>query len=1202
MRSILFVISLVLIGTLAIERRPYWPVSHQNLQNTGLSPYDGIMTDYAETDYVVPPDHPTSEHFTGSGVLGYGTYGDASSPLYHYVPTNAGNTGGVYVVDVTDGSVKHMFTTAKPVSQSPVVIQAPVTKEEVVIFFDDDGTAYCKKTKDCIDRGTDDCDYRNLPALNGRPAADPQGYADDEEMHIFIPFITLPGGNASLAVYDGDSVNKTVLLKLDDGSYSSVALSSDRKYLWWAIDDMLFCVLNADSGAARVLDYYELPDHNESFMSAPVLGIDEDDVFITTSAGRLFYFQAVMEGTEVHIKRQYVCMYYREGATPMCCSSPSCPSMSHKASAAPPPSMTPDNRSLILSVGYTEIDATTSLGGIYKIDIETGSIIWRYDADAIDCDVQPTVDDSGNVFAQVFVGSLAAIVGLDVDPNPQTEDQAQERFFIYSTQNSDQTSGILIVPSMTGSQYAPHLITAFPNEIQSLHAAFMCPSTSEFDMCSGHGGCNTQVGQCTCASPYTGDDCSETTEPIFPLANHDTHNTGLVDHVGPRYSAVAQDWKYQISGNDKFNHAGVLGFGLGSTPENPQRLYVGSDKGILHAIHVDTGKLLWKVQFNKDVLATPAVMIDVNDQAAGEILFVGAMDGTLSAYRADKCTMTDVVTCRMWTKKYSEPITGDIMVTSGSHDDQLHNYLGSVLVFLRTKPDNVTAILTVVDPMTGGAKWEHELKSTTMGMRPDYFQFIPAIDDRKLYIAHDCDLYAFDLFDGKSVAQANCPGQGQTVDRFASSVVVDMEGTKLFVQLESGRLARYDLDTAGKTVVDIHFRYVCKAGMPNSDCCTTDVASCGLGQGQSFSPPLPLPSPALDPWNLYVYFVQYRLEPSTGPNCGVFLMDMEDGQTIWQINDDYWDNKIWSKTSPTVDITGMAYVVGSSSKHSIFMGIDPYPLPSSDRGLIRFEYVLPDKITVSEMGQERVLLRNTDENDRRMIVSTETAIFSFMESIACPTNETYTVCSGHGECTLEGICICDGTHIGLACEGIVTHPIQTCPKDKEGRTCADHGTCDQTTHKCTCRSGWKGIGCDIEKKCPSFKGVECGGHGTCMSATDTCACNANYIGHSCELTCPSDDPSLVCSGHGQCNTTTYMVNCMCEHGWEGVGCEQASNGLGSGNTLFGVDGITDFGTAMIILFGAFIVMIGILIYLWYTGQFGGCCGACQCQRNSGTSL
>lgn len=159
------------------------------------------------------------------------------------------------------------------------------------------------------------------------------------------------------------------------------------------------------------------------------------------------------------------------------------------------------------------------------------------------------------------------------------------------------------------------------------------------------------------------------------------------------------------------------------------------------------------------------------------------------------------------------------------------------------------------------------------------------------------------------------------------------------------------------------------------------------------------------------------------------------------------------------------------------------------------------------------------------------------------------LCNTQGTCTANGTCDCgfDG-YRGDYCQK------HECPG--EGVSCSNHGTCNPSTHVCSCNPGWTGIGCHIVK-CEN----DCNNVGVCLEiAVPKCNCSAGYFGSDCGQYChngviitpdPNDlatqycqcDPcftgtecDIECSGRGTCHNGT----CDCGiDGWRGDNCERS---------------------------------------------------------------
>lgn len=138
--------------------------------------------------------------------------------------------------------------------------------------------------------------------------------------------------------------------------------------------------------------------------------------------------------------------------------------------------------------------------------------------------------------------------------------------------------------------------------------------------------------------------------------------------------------------------------------------------------------------------------------------------------------------------------------------------------------------------------------------------------------------------------------------------------------------------------------------------------------------------------------------------------------------------------------------------------------------------------------------------------------------------------------------------------------------------CSGRGSCDASTGRCTCYSGFSGEACQ-RTVCPS----DCSGHGVCQDlrrfAADAgqtydaaydankqmgCLCDNGYRGPDCSMVeCPSgDDPmgyfggdgkdaagndgeAMDCSGRGLCDYSSGQ--CSCFKGYFGERCEYQTN-------------------------------------------------------------
>jgi len=1176
----ILVFALLLAGVLSVEKNEFWPMGHHDAQNSGRSDYYGITKDYIvqEWSFHAPG---LDEYFTQTGVVGL-IHGEEAE--VHFAASSDEHTGKgvVYCLNITSGAVIFSFMTDNPISTSPLVIKSNEHATHLLVVVDDGGVLYSKIIHDCIEHHGTDCDYVAPHVVSPRPTGDPVYFIENEELMIFIPAVNVTANESYLIALNDSGLRECWRQRMPGASLSEVALTSDGDYLWWASQSKIACILRGPHGASRPLAVEEIAAP-ETFASGVVLNVDEDIVLIMTSAGRLVAYDVTynLTTTEVTMKRKYMCLYttYDDAN---CCYQQVCDPMTFRVDANPEPTIPQEGSTVIVSVAKQQ-GFTGLLGGIYKVDIENGNIIWAYDADDIDLDVQATVDSFGIVYSHIIMGKSSAFVAIDGDPDPRYDSFVPfERIFKYFGRESvRQTGRILVYNTIDDGKVVPHLLASVHDEIRSYKGGFACPSDSDFDHCSGHGTCNHNTGYCKCNEPWSGDDCSDVIAPVYPMVHHDPHNSGRVDFAGPRLSEVAETWQWgEETGalilGEFIRHSGVLGFGLGNDWHDI--LYVGTNKGILHAI--DTERTIdipgsipkalesWKITMGGDIIGSPAVFLDANNQ---EIVIAGSTNGNLSAFRSEDCSR-GLSTCLLWTMHNNYPVTGDLIVTYG---------VFGALYYVSTHPDNVTVEVTSRDLNTGKEFWSHTIKNTT-NIVPDYFQFAPAVDDRRVYIAFDCGLYVLDALDGDETSHASCPGVGSAglIDHFASDVTVSDDEEHLFVQLESGRAARYDINKFGKGEAEIDFVWACKAQYPNSDCCTLTASACGYRV--PVLPPHPLPSPSLDPWGDSIVHTQFRIDGSVGPQTGVFLMSIENGKTYWELTTDLYGRKLWSKTAPTVDLTGMSYIVGHNNDKSIFIGMDMFPAPDDIRGNVIFEHVLDDTVRLSEFGQETILLRVGADDHRRMIVTTLMRIYEFEESILCPSDHPYLPCSGNGTCDgATGVCSCILGHYGVGCEFQNGVPTYQCPSNDSVLSCSGHGDCKPLTGECLCHQDYYGSGCDIHSPCPSVDGLPCGGRefGTCMEGV--CRCVAGFTGPACMLTCPSSAPDNFCSGHGVCNSVSQ--ECRCDDGFYGLGCEFEVHHDSSSDTPIEHGEATGFGVSMVVICGIAASVVGILLYLKIAG-------------------
>lgn len=163
-----------------------------------------------------------------------------------------------------------------------------------------------------------------------------------------------------------------------------------------------------------------------------------------------------------------------------------------------------------------------------------------------------------------------------------------------------------------------------------------------------------------------------------------------------------------------------------------------------------------------------------------------------------------------------------------------------------------------------------------------------------------------------------------------------------------------------------------------------------------------------------------------------------------------------------------------------------------------------------------------------------------------------TECSGRGYCNQQfGDCWCQKTAVASTgglfeasdgeggagtrddC-GYYSVTPTGCPYGDDGSgsvtTCSNHGTCDGTTFKCTCNTGYTGHNCAL-LTCPTglrwfaepstsntvHTSAECSNMGTCDRETGLCSCKSGFTGSACQLlACPGAENGNTCNGHGTC--------------------------------------------------------------------------------------
>ncbi|XP_064184438.1 teneurin-1-like isoform X1 [Anguilla rostrata] len=152
-------------------------------------------------------------------------------------------------------------------------------------------------------------------------------------------------------------------------------------------------------------------------------------------------------------------------------------------------------------------------------------------------------------------------------------------------------------------------------------------------------------------------------------------------------------------------------------------------------------------------------------------------------------------------------------------------------------------------------------------------------------------------------------------------------------------------------------------------------------------------------------------------------------------------------------------------------------------------------------------------------------------------------CSGHGTYLPDtGTCTCDPSWTGSDCY------IEVCPVP-----CGSHGVCSEG--RCQCEDGWEGLGCD-QRACHP----RCEEHGQCRDGK--CECHPGWEGDHCTIAhyldavvkdgCPG-----LCNGNGRCTLEQSGWHCVCQAGWNGVGCNVVMETECNDSADNDGDGLTD---------------------------------------------
>jgi hypothetical protein len=176
------------------------------------------------------------------------------------------------------------------------------------------------------------------------------------------------------------------------------------------------------------------------------------------------------------------------------------------------------------------------------------------------------------------------------------------------------------------------------------------------------------------------------------------------------------------------------------------------------------------------------------------------------------------------------------------------------------------------------------------------------------------------------------------------------------------------------------------------------------------------------------------------------------------------------------------------------------------------------------------------------------------------SNQTSSVCGGHGVCVANDTCSCVNGYDGIECEfpicfGLSLYDSQECHCTSDLSTqecnvvcqrynnqipCSNHGKC-VSPNTCVCNGNYTGSDCSVSPTVLQCNGVPatsdkvCNGHGQCQ-ASGNCMCDNGFSGLNCSVTScygVSSDAYTVCGSHGECISQDH---CSCEVGYTGVEC------------------------------------------------------------------
>ncbi|XP_010784796.1 integrin beta-4-like [Notothenia coriiceps] len=144
------------------------------------------------------------------------------------------------------------------------------------------------------------------------------------------------------------------------------------------------------------------------------------------------------------------------------------------------------------------------------------------------------------------------------------------------------------------------------------------------------------------------------------------------------------------------------------------------------------------------------------------------------------------------------------------------------------------------------------------------------------------------------------------------------------------------------------------------------------------------------------------------------------------------------------------------------------------------------------------------------------AITSAQDSSQCVAPGMKEPCSGRGDCSACGVCVCynPDQFEGPYCQYDKTQ----CPR-YQGFLCSDHGSC--VMGGCACAKGWKGDACECPKStdtCLDSKGGVCNGRGECVCGLCVCPKSGIELTGTCE-------PNFQALS-GACEGTRSCIQCQ----------------------------------------------------------------------------